>query len=151
MQKIKNVTASKIKIGDRIMDPAVIKPYLTRDGLLPNEIADAFHPVLKVGILKDIDIDKRNEILKNFCYRLDTIIIMVGLTGVLPKGLKQFAANGTMNEFHSPSDIIMVLAEDDDKEGDWDDPNAYAHCSDWEDEPENCYSCADDECPMNNA
>ena len=32
---------------------------------------------------------------------------------------------------------------------DWDDPNTYANCSDWEDEPENCYHCADDECPMN--
>jgi len=31
----------------------------------------------------------------------------------------------------------------------WDDPNTYARCSDWEDEPENCYCCADDECPMN--
>lgn len=30
-----------------------------------------------------------------------------------------------------------------------DDPNTYAHCSDWEDEPDNCYSCADDECPLN--
>jgi len=146
MLKTKNVTAFEIKIGDRIMDPAVIKPYLTSDGLLPNEIADAFHPVLKVGILKDVDIDKRNEILKNFCYSLDTIIITVEVTGALPKELKQFAPNGTMNHFHSPSDIIMVLAEDD-----WNDPNAYAHCSDWEDEPENCYSCADDECPMNNA
>ena len=34
---------------------------------------------------------------------------------------------------------------------DWDDPNTYANCSDWEDEPENCYHCADDECPMNKA
>lgn len=32
---------------------------------------------------------------------------------------------------------------------DWDDPNTYANCSDWEDEPENCFHCADDECPMN--
>jgi len=31
----------------------------------------------------------------------------------------------------------------------WDDPNSYANCSDWEDEPDNCFSCADDECPMN--
>jgi hypothetical protein len=31
----------------------------------------------------------------------------------------------------------------------WDDPNSYAKCSDWEDEPENCYHCADDGCPMN--
>jgi hypothetical protein len=35
------------------------------------------------------------------------------------------------------------------EEEEWDDPNTYAHCSDWEDEQENCYSCADDECPMN--
>lgn len=32
---------------------------------------------------------------------------------------------------------------------DWDDPNSYANCSDWEDEPESCFQCADDECPMN--
>jgi len=31
----------------------------------------------------------------------------------------------------------------------WDDPNMYAHCSDWEDEPESCFHCADDDCPMN--
>lgn len=37
--------------------------------------------------------------------------------------------------------------EDDDEE--WDDPNTYAHCSDWEDEPRNCSCCADDSCPMN--
>ena len=36
-----------------------------------------------------------------------------------------------------------------DYSNEWDDPNTYANCSDWEDEPENCYSCADDECPMN--
>jgi len=112
MLKINYVTAAEIKTGDRIMDPSVIKPYLTKDGLLPNELADAFNTVLKVGILKDIDINKRNEILKNFCYSLDTIIIMVKLTGVVPKEFKQFVPKGTMNEFHSPSDIIIVLAED---------------------------------------
>jgi hypothetical protein len=37
--------------------------------------------------------------------------------------------------------------EEDDEE-EWDDPSTYASCSDWEDEPENCYHCADDECPM---
>ena len=36
----------------------------------------------------------------------------------------------------------------DDRE-EWDDPGSYACCSDWEDEPESCYHCADDECPMN--
>ena len=35
----------------------------------------------------------------------------------------------------------------DDNEGD--DPNTYAHCYDWEDEPENCMCCADDDCPLN--
>ena len=29
------------------------------------------------------------------------------------------------------------------------DPSTYAHCGDWEDEPENCSFCADDECPLN--
>jgi hypothetical protein len=38
---------------------------------------------------------------------------------------------------------------DEEDEEDWDDPNSYANCSDWEDEPENCFNCADDECPMN--
>ena len=38
--------------------------------------------------------------------------------------------------------------EDDDDENE-DDPSMYAHCGDWEDEPENCAFCADDECPMN--
>jgi hypothetical protein len=38
--------------------------------------------------------------------------------------------------------------EEDDEE-DWNDPSTYAHCGDWEDEPENCYHCADDECLMN--
>jgi len=32
---------------------------------------------------------------------------------------------------------------------DGDDPNTFAHCSDWEDEPEICYHCADEECPLN--
>ena len=31
----------------------------------------------------------------------------------------------------------------------YDDPSTYAHCSDWEDAPKECYHCADDECPMN--
>jgi len=42
----------------------------------------------------------------------------------------------------------MFVHDEDDYE-DWDDPGMYACCSDWEDEPENCYHCADDECPMN--
>ena len=154
MKIVKTVMASDIKIGDRIIDPNIIKPYLTKNGLLSDELAEVFSPVLKVGFLKDVDIDKRNEILKNFCFSLDTIIIMVEVTGEPPKILKQFIPNGTMNLFHSPSDKIMVLdeeycEEDDDESDDWDDPNTYANCSDWEDEPGNCYSCADDECPMN--
>ena len=39
--------------------------------------------------------------------------------------------------------------DEDDGEEDFDDPSTYAHCSDWEDEPDNCACCADDECPMN--
>lgn len=31
----------------------------------------------------------------------------------------------------------------------YDDSSTYAHCSDWEDAPKECYHCADDECPMN--
>ena len=37
----------------------------------------------------------------------------------------------------------------DDEDDDWDDPSTYAHCGDWEDEPENCAFCADDDCPLN--
>ena len=32
---------------------------------------------------------------------------------------------------------------------DWDDPNTYANCSAWKEEPGDCTQCADDECPMN--
>ncbi len=111
MLKIKNVTASEIKAGDRITNPEIIKPYLTPDGLLPNELSDAFNLVLKVGTLKDVAIEKRNEILNS--YNMDTVIIMVKITGDLDKGLRQFVPNGTMNEFHSPTDIITVLLEND--------------------------------------
>jgi len=170
MLQIKTIKASDIKIGDRIITPNVIKPYLTEDGLLPNELAEAFEPVLKVGVFKDIDIKKRTEILKHFCFSLDTIIIMVRVSGDLPKDLKLFAPNGTMNTFHSPQDDIMILSQEDTESDVWnapnaysrfndwedeseddigDDPNTYARCSDWEDEPENCYHCADDDCPMN--
>jgi hypothetical protein len=38
---------------------------------------------------------------------------------------------------------------DDDDEEDYDDPGTYAHCSDWEDSPEECYHCGDDDCPLN--
>ncbi len=38
---------------------------------------------------------------------------------------------------------------DEEDRDEWDDPSTYAHCSDWEDEPENCSCCADDECPLN--
>ncbi|WP_294428595.1 hypothetical protein [uncultured Treponema sp.] len=31
----------------------------------------------------------------------------------------------------------------------WDDPSFGACCMDYEDEPEKCCHCADDECPMN--
>ena len=37
----------------------------------------------------------------------------------------------------------------DDEDDEWDDPSTYAHCGDWEDEPENCAFCADDDCPLN--
>ncbi|MDY5122461.1 MAG: hypothetical protein SPE59_01495 [Treponema sp.] len=37
----------------------------------------------------------------------------------------------------------------DDEDDDCDDPSTYAHCGDWEDEPENCAFCADDDCPLN--
>ena len=37
----------------------------------------------------------------------------------------------------------------DDEDDDWDDPSTYAQCGDWEDEPENCAFCADDDCPLN--
>ena len=110
MLKVKLVPASEVKTGDRIMEPDVIKPYLTEEGFLPDEMAEAFFPVLAVGVLKDIEINKRNEILKNFCYSLDTVIIMVNITGEIEEGLKIFVPNGTMNQFHSPSDIIMVLS-----------------------------------------
>jgi len=40
-----------------------------------------------------------------------------------------------------------TCAEED--EEDWNDPSLYANCSDWEVEPENCYHCSEDECPMN--
>ena len=39
--------------------------------------------------------------------------------------------------------------EDDDENEEFDDPSLYAHCGDWEDKPENCAFCADDECPLN--
>lgn len=39
--------------------------------------------------------------------------------------------------------------DEDDEDEDDDDPSTYAHCGDWEDEPENCSFCADDECPLN--
>ena len=42
----------------------------------------------------------------------------------------------------------VAIRESDELE-DWNDPHTYACCSDWEDEPKNCYHCADDECPMN--
>ncbi len=38
---------------------------------------------------------------------------------------------------------------DEDDEEEYDDPSSNAHCGDWEDEPENCACCADDECPLN--
>lgn len=50
------------------------------------------------------------------------------------------------------SKILKRLREKDEgreKDEDWDDPGSYASCGDWEDEPENCFDCADDECPMN--
>ncbi|MDR0785057.1 MAG: hypothetical protein LBE74_04135 [Treponema sp.] len=56
------------------------------------------------------------------------------------------------NDFGEYSDLNtgetddFYLSEDEDE---WNDPNSYANCSDWEDYPENCYHCADDECPMN--
>jgi len=109
MLRIKEVVASEIKVGDRIIDPAVIKPYITEEGHLPDELAEEFILVLAVGVLKNINAERRDEILKNFCYSLDTIIIMVSITGEIPKEFIEFMPNGTMNLFHSPSDIILVL------------------------------------------
>ena len=50
------------------------------------------------------------------------------------------------------SDVQEEENEDDhwdEEDDDWDDPSTYAHCGDWEDEPENCAFCADDDCPLN--
>lgn len=48
------------------------------------------------------------------------------------------------------SDVNDDEYDDDEYDDDeYDDPSTYAHCGDWEDEPENCASCADDECPLN--
>ena len=47
------------------------------------------------------------------------------------------------------SDYFYDEEDEDDANPGWDDPSFYAHCSDWEDEPDNCYNCADDECPLN--
>lgn len=41
------------------------------------------------------------------------------------------------------------VQEEENEDDDWDDPSTYAHCGDWEDEPENCAFCADDDCPLN--
>jgi hypothetical protein len=136
--QIKTVIASEVKIGDRIIDPNVIKPYLTEEGFLPDELAEAFTPVLAVGVLKDIEIGKRNELIKNSDYSLDTVIIMVklDLPDDMPKILTQFVPNGTMNQFHTPSDIIMVLqqereSEDDVSENTGDTGDFNLECDDW--------------------
>ena len=55
-------------------------------------------------------------------------------------------------DFHAPTpedEEYWEEEEDDDDGDDGDGPSTYAHCGDWEDEPENCASCADDECPLN--
>ena len=57
-----------------------------------------------------------------------------------------------LKEENEKFDMLQDLKKNKIKEEDiedWDDPDTYASCSDWEDEPENCYHCADDECPMN--
>jgi len=55
-------------------------------------------------------------------------------------------ANGT-GQHESEDD--EEYDEEEDQEEDWDDPGTYAHCSDWEDHPEECMTCADDDCPKN--
>lgn len=55
--------------------------------------------------------------------------------------------NDYYNSLHNLEKTKINVQTDDIE--DWDDPNTYANCSDWEDESENCYHCADDECPMN--
>jgi hypothetical protein len=52
--------------------------------------------------------------------------------------------SGGNNDFDDDEEF-----DTDDNDEEWDDPNTYAHCSDWKDEPENCFSCADDDCPLN--
>ena len=67
---------------------------------------------------------------------------------VYQKCLKE--ENDYYESLNSPKQkaVIRNFEESDDRE-EWDDPDTYACCGDWEDEPENCYHCADDECPMN--
>jgi len=111
MLELRAISASRVKIGDRIVDPNVIRPYLTRAGLLPDEMAEASFPVLAVGVLRDIEADKRDEIIKNTGYSLDTVIIMVRVSGELPEVFKVILPNKTMNLFYSPSDIVTILHE----------------------------------------
>jgi hypothetical protein len=57
-----------------------------------------------------------------------------------------------LKEENDNYDRLQNLERNNHKEDDLEDendPNLYANCSDWEDEPENCYHCGDDECPMN--
>jgi hypothetical protein len=57
-----------------------------------------------------------------------------------------------LKEENDNFDVLQNFEKNNFKEEDievWDEPDTYANCGDWEDEPENCYHCADDECPMN--
>ena len=51
------------------------------------------------------------------------------------------------DEFDSigPEDEDYLDCEEDEM----DDPSTYARCSDWEDDPNSCSLCGDDECPLN--
>jgi hypothetical protein len=109
MLQIKAVPASEVKIGDRIVDPVVIKPYLTEEGCLPDELAEASFPVLAVGVFKDVDANKRNEILKNADYSMDTVIIMVRVPGGIPEPFNKFLHNDTLNYFYVPSQSVTIL------------------------------------------
>ena len=57
--------------------------------------------------------------------------------------------NDEFNSTGPEDEEYLDYEEDEFDEAEWDDPSTYAHCSDWEDEPNSCALCADDECPMN--
>ena len=72
--------------------------------------------------------------------------------GIDPKNDAEYC-----NVLKEANDYSDLLTEEENRnrkskksvDDEWDDPNTYAHCSDWEDEPDNCMLCADDDCPLN--